>query len=157
MGKRKGERTTADDLFSNNPLKVGDHVLLGGTHASLPGTWYLGKVLWLGDEDILLERYTQNGQCYRQLDTIYAVRASGSLSDLNKLQANARVAVKELTDTIHEAERALGSARDALHNKLADLANGDLKIIPWDREANDACDQDQLAVAEKLDEEQVRL
>jgi hypothetical protein len=156
MAKRKGQRTTSADLFSQSPIKVGDTVLLGGTHASYPATWYMGGVLWVGDEEILVQRSTLNGESYSQLYTIYAVRAVGSVADLSKLQRDAVEAVKPLMKAVHEAESALGDARDKLHNHLDDLCTGGLlKHIPWDREASDAFDKAERSVVEKVDEEQL--
>lgn len=151
MAKR-GKRQTAQNLF-DQPLQIGDYVLLGGSYASMPGDWYLGKLVWVGKEELCIERWTLNGQVYHQQGTIYDVRAAGSMNDLSLIKEQARLAVKELTVTVQEAESALGRARDAVHNKLEDLAKGGLKIAPYDREASDACDAEARAIAERGDEE----
>ena len=149
--KQKGSRATFADLFDGRGLKIGDHVLLGGTSASYPAYWYLGKLLWVGKEDILIERSTQNGQTYVQHDSIYAVRAVGEISELVKIQDVARRAVKELTDLVHEAEAALGDARAALHARLDELQKGGLKIEAFDQVAIDARDAEVHKILEKLD------
>ena len=56
------------------PIKVDDLVLMGGSRASYPGYWYMGRVLWIGEVDVLIERGTMNGQAYRQLCLVSEVR-----------------------------------------------------------------------------------
>lgn len=151
--KARGKRTKATDLFEGRPLVVGDHVLLGGTVCSWPGHWYLGTVLWIGDEEILILRCTMSGEQYRELDNIYAVRAVGTISELNQIQELARKAVRDLVNAAEDASSELGRRRAAVQAKLQELQKAGLKISSFDQEANDARWAERRAVGEVLDEE----
>jgi hypothetical protein len=134
-------------------VKVGDHVLLGGTRASYPGHWYLGMVLWAGNGDLLVERYTLNGERWRQQQSIHDVRAVGPLSELVAIQNAASKEVAELVSTIGECESALGRARDALWARLEEMAEGGLKVIPPDFDAIEADQQARRALMERHETE----
>lgn len=151
--KVKGKRTKARDLFEGRPLAVGDHVLLGGTVCSWPGHWYLGTILWVGDEEILVLRCTMSGERYRELDSIYAVRAVGTITELNQIQELARKAVRDLVNEADSASSELGRRRDAVQAKLQELEKGGLKISSFDQAANDERWAEHRAIGETLDEE----
>lgn len=126
-GKHKSKAVTPE-------LPVGTYVLLGGSFASMPSTWFFGRILWSGSGEILVERSTMNGQTWRQTAYSSEVRAHGSIADLVVIQRQASEATRELQRGVLEAESALGRARAALHTHLEKLASGDLKIIPADFE-----------------------
>ncbi len=112
--------------------QTGDFVLCGGTIASLPSDWFFGQVIWVGSDDVLIQRTTQNGQTWRELIHATTIRAFGATEDLVSIQSAARAAVKDLALQVREAEAALGRARIALWSKVEELAEGGLKVIPPD-------------------------
>lgn len=119
-------------------IVIGDFVLLGGTRASYPGGWYLGRVLWVGADDLLVEHSTQNGKTWRQVQHISSVRAIGTIAELNSIQDAARKAVHEFRQQVTDCEQALGAARAALFAKIDVLAEGGLKVLPPDFDAIEA-------------------
>jgi len=148
----RGKRSAAVSLFER-PLTIGDHALLGGSYASWPGHWYLGTILWVGKEEVLVRRATMNGQVYVELDSIYAIRAVGNIDELNQIQETARKAVRELVRAADEAESELGRRRDAVQAKLQELEKGGLKIASFDRAAHDEHWAEFRAIGEELDEQ----
>lgn len=129
-------------------INGGDYVLLGGTQASYPGHWYLGRVLWVGDTDILIKRSTVNGETWREVHFISEIRAVGSVSDLVSIQETAREECSTLQKIVREAETALGEARTNLFAKLERLAAGGLAVIPPDFSK---IEEDRLKVQGQLD------
>lgn len=102
--------------------KVGEYVLIGSSGVTLPGDWFVAKVLWADGEEILTEHEApSHGRC-RQVLTIAHVRAIGSISELGQFKETSRVAVADLSRRVREAESALGDARKAVWDKLDDLA-----------------------------------
>ena len=132
-------------------VAVGDHVLIGGTRASYPGDWYVGTVLWVGKGDALVERYTLNGETWRQLISLLEIRAKGDA--LSTVQRAAAEAVREKQEAVREAEQALNRARSALFAKLDELAEGGLQVIPPDFDAIDARDTADRKVWERAEAE----
>jgi hypothetical protein len=124
MGKKSIVKTVA--------ITVGDFVLCGGTSASYPGQWYLGEVLWVGDNDALIERSTMQGETWREVIHHSVIRAFGTISDLGLIQETARKEVFDLQKKVIETEAALGAARDALWGHLKELVSGGLSVIPPD-------------------------
>lgn len=113
-------------------VEVNDWVLLGSTRASYPGEWCVGRVLWVGDNDLLVERSNQHGETWRDHKFMSDIRAVGDLGDLFTIKEQARIGVKALREAVAEAEQALGAARNALFAKLEELAAGGLKVVPPD-------------------------
>jgi hypothetical protein len=113
-------------------IKVGDYALLGGTRASYPGYWYHASVLWVGTEDMLVQRSTQNGETWRETASFVEVRAFGSMADLVQIERTAREECRSLQKVVTEAESALAVARKALFDKLEELAAGGLAVIAPD-------------------------
>ena len=124
-------RSTRKPKIEPKP-QIGDFVLCGSTRASLPSDWFFGQVIWVGSDDLLIQRTTQNGQTWRELIHATGIRAFGTTEDLTSIQSTARAAVKDLAQQIRDAEVALGRARTALWSKVDELAEGGLKIIPPD-------------------------
>lgn len=139
-------------------LRSGDHVLMGGSHASFPSDWYLAQVIWSDGIDVLLHRSSPGtSEYYRQVDSILSVRAVGTIAELGLIKEQARKAVHALQSTVHDAEQALGAARAAVHAELERLAKGGLTIIPRDHEA---IAQDKAAVraaVEVIDHENITM
>lgn len=133
--------------------QIGDFVLCGGTRASLPSDWFFGQVIWVGSDDVLIQRTTQNGQTWRELIHTTAIRAFGTTDDLVSIQSAARTAVKDLAQQIREAEVALGRARTALWAKVEELAEGGLKIIPPDFAEIERSQSAMRAIIEQADTE----
>lgn len=141
--KRKSSKT-AGLLFE---MKVGDHILAGGSSASLPGDWYLGLVLWTNGIDVLMERSTLNGQRFRQCESVTCIRAVGTIAELATLQETCRKEVAALAARVREATSELGAARGALWTRVAELAEGGLKVIP---NPGPHCDENPLSGLDEI-------
>lgn len=119
-------------------VRVGDHVLMGGTRASYPGEWYMGSVVWIGSDEVLLHRDTLNGgNDWRQLCHIDEIRAVGTIADLVAIKRDASAGIRALQRKVSEAEHRLGAARERLFAKLEKLAARGLNVIPPDFPAMD--------------------
>lgn len=119
-------------------IKPGDWVLLGGTRASYPCNWYLGEVLCMHRGDLFIQRSNQNGETWRETTHISEVRANGTIDEIVSIKETARKAVHVLSQAAGECESALGRARDAVWQKLDELALGGLSVVPPDFEAIEA-------------------
>lgn len=107
-------RTAKKSKATPPDVKVGDHALIAGSRASMPGNWFMARVLWTDGAEVLIEHTPAGGTRYAQVLDITAVRAVGALHALVELQGKHRLAVRALVDKVHEAESALGAARDAV-------------------------------------------
>jgi len=130
---------------------TGDLVLCGSTKASLPSDWFFGQVIWVGSDDVLIQRATHNGQTWREVIHTTAIRAFGTTEELVSIQSAARAAVKDLAQQIREAEVALGQARAALWGKVSELAEGGLRVIPPDFAAIERSQSAMRAIIEQAD------
>ena len=129
-------------------IKAGDHVLLGGTHASYPSHWVLGVVLWADGGDLLVERGGFSGDSWREVVHVSHVRAVGTISELVETKSRTAEAVRELRRVVDEREAELGRARDALWQRVEELAADGLKVIPPDFERIEA---DRVAVQDAME------
>ncbi|MEX2126939.1 MAG: hypothetical protein WD871_01680 [Xanthobacteraceae bacterium] len=135
---RKTATSTATPKRRLPELKTGDFVLMGGTRASYPSGWFLGKVLWSDRRDVLIERdQSCGGRVWREVYSILEVRAVGTIEQLVKVQNEAFKATLDLVREVHAAEYVLGRARDAVHAKVDELAERQPLIFPADFAAID--------------------
>lgn len=135
-------------------VRPGDLVLMGGTRASYPGHWYIGRVLWIGDGDVLIQRDNAHGDRWRQLESALAIRAFGTMEKLVAVRKAAREAIRDLQRQINDAESALGSARDTLWKRLEELVEkGMVDAIPPDFAAIDAQHEETRAAVERAEQE----
>lgn len=120
-------------------LKPGDHVLIGCNRASYPWHWFMARVAWADDRDVLLDRSNINGtERYRHHVPINEVRAVGTVEELMAVKRCAAEHVRSYQNKVDEAEQALGRAREELWAKIDELAASGIAIIPLDEEAADA-------------------
>ncbi|MBE7186473.1 MAG: hypothetical protein INR68_18935 [Methylobacterium mesophilicum] len=113
-------------LIGKQNIQVGDFVLIG-TYATLPGHWWLGEVLWIGKEDLLVEQYGTSGQhVHRAVQLLSEIRAAGTAEELFGIKDRCREEVKALADAVHAAESALGAARDAVWRKVDEFWKAEL-------------------------------
>lgn len=114
-------------------VKSGDYVLAGGSRASLPSDWFMAPVVWADAETVLVRRSSAAfGGAFTQVLEIAAIRAVGPPSDLSDLKRKASDAVRELANAVHDAESALGRARDAVWKKVGELAEAGMMVFPHD-------------------------
>lgn len=111
--------------------KVGDFVLLGCSRASYPGEWTLGEVLWIGGDDVLIDRHNWHHK-WRELGKVSSIRAIGTIAELNKVEDLARKELLALKQHISECEVAFRAARDAMWKRLGEMADNGLQVIPPD-------------------------
>lgn len=131
-------------------VKAGDYVLLGSSSASYPAHWYSATVLFVTGNDLLIERHTANGQKWREHSSVLAVRAVGTISELNALRTAAANDVKRLWQVIADAETELQLARDAMWKRIEQFGEG---IFPPDFVAIDAEREARAALMDRADEE----
>lgn len=121
-----GKRSRKTKLIGKARLQVGDFVLIG-TYAAMPGHWWLGEVLWIGKDDLLVEQYGIGGQrVHRHVHEHGDIRAAGTIAELAGIKERCRLEVAALTRAVSEAEQALGAARDAVWRKVDGFAKADL-------------------------------
>lgn len=91
----------------------------------MPGDWWLGKVLWTGEKDCLVERSDMTGrERWREVVDYDHIRAIGDIHHLTAFQHEARLAVKDRQRLVHARESALGAARDLVWKKLDEIGAG---------------------------------
>jgi hypothetical protein len=132
-------------------VKPGDFVLLGGTRASYPSTWYLAQVVWIGKAGVAVERSNAQGDRWLQTCFRSEIRAVGSIAELATIQQQASDAVRKLVRDVHECESALGRARDAVFAKVDELAESGLNVIPPNFDQIEADKQQARDVVERND------
>lgn len=104
-------------------VNVNDLVLLGTPKVAMPSDWWLGRVLWVGQGDILVEQYGIGGQRpHRHLHGIDMVRAVGTGEELLAAKERARIALADLTKRVSACEAALREARDDVWRELDAMA-----------------------------------
>ncbi|TIN36822.1 MAG: hypothetical protein E5Y10_22090 [Mesorhizobium sp.] len=110
--------------IARQKLAPGMTVLLGMPGHSMPGEWWLGTIIWIGGDEILVETYppSQCGKGEKSLQHVSWVRAIGTIHELGEIQRGCRDELKLLTDAVKEAEEALRSARDAVYARLDEIA-----------------------------------
>ncbi|RWO37294.1 MAG: hypothetical protein EOS11_28835 [Mesorhizobium sp.] len=110
--------------IARQKLAPGMTVLLGMTGHSMPGEWWLGTIIWIGGDEILVETYppSQGGKGEKSLQHVSWVRAIGTIPELGEIQRRCRDEMKPLTDAVRAAEDALRAARDAVYARLDEIA-----------------------------------
>lgn len=110
-------------------VAVGEYAVAGGSYASMPGDWYVGTVLWTDGKDVLLHRSDLTGsQTWRQVCDIGDIRAAGTCEHVVAMKEAARKACADLSAKVYECESALGTARQAVWNRLDEIAAEGLLI-----------------------------
>lgn len=107
-------------------VQVGDYVLLGLPGISEP-PWNIGLVLWVGKEDILVdrERGLTGTQRYRDVQPLENIRAIGTLSEVIDIGIRAGNEVQPLLQAHARTEEAEREAKRAIFRKLDEFAKAE--------------------------------
>lgn len=110
--------------IARQKLAPGVTVLLGVPGASMPGSWWIGSVIWADRHEVLVEQSHIGGagKPFKNLLPVDHVRAIGTIPELGEIQRRCRDELKPLTDAVKAAEEALRAARDAVYARLDEIA-----------------------------------
>lgn len=102
---------------------VDDLILFGKPGITMPSDWTIAKVLWIDRAEMLVEHIPAGAtEPVRQVLEVEYIRATGSISDLTHFRNAACLQVATLSRKVRETECALGNARQAVWDKLDELA-----------------------------------
>ncbi len=123
--------TRARKRSKKQNLAVGSLVLIGRPGISMPGDWWLAKVLWTDGTEILTEHQPPGGipERYLQVLEIEYVRAVGTISELVAFKRRCAEAVKKKQARVRRCEDTLADARKAMWHELDKIA-ADVKVAP---------------------------
>lgn len=110
QGSVMGKRTTTP--------RAGCLVLVGSPKDTLPYYWFVARVLWADNEDVLIEHTPPSGTKYRSVIPVEHVRAMGSLHVLVDYKDRCSAAIEHMRTAVFEAETALDAARKAVWSTL---------------------------------------
>lgn len=89
----------------------------------MPSHWFFARVLWADAQDILTEHAPPCRQppICRQVLGYDSIIAAGEFEQLSEYKERCRKAVAELSAKVHDAESALGAARDAVWTQIDEM------------------------------------
>lgn len=99
-------------------LKPGDLVMCGSYGISMPGDFFLARVLWTDGAEMLTEHEPPGGGRQRNVWSVENALAVGTISELRAFKEGARRKVAKLRAKVDAAELRLGDARRAVYDAL---------------------------------------